>query len=160
MDKKKQTIRLVGQVLKARAWSEESAKSALHDANAVLDRDVVARDAVGERIEQNLIALRGAHAPGGAALDLDRIRRLRQWQGDSELAMDAAQATVEASAKLVDDARDGLSELVAERRALQTLQERLIDRVAGEQARVQARLVDESYAAGLARQQEDEHGAH
>jgi len=41
---------------------------------------------------------------------------------------------------------------VSERRVLQTLQERLADRVAGEEARVQSRIVDETFAAGLARQ--------
>jgi len=158
MGKSKRTIHLVTQVLKAREWSEETAKDVLREANAVLDRDALARDAAARRVEDSLAALRDAHASSSAVLNLDRIHRLRQWHGNTESARDAAQAEVDHATQQVQTARDGLGELVAERRALETLQDRLMRRAAGEQALSQARLVDESYAASLARVQEDDHG--
>ncbi len=158
MEQKKQTIHLVRQVLKARQWSEESAKGALHHANADLDRDVSARDSIVERVEQNTLALRDAHGSGGARLDLDQIQRLRAWQGHSEAALLSAQSTVDASNIRVDDAREQLGSLVSERRVLQTLQERLVDRVASDEARAQSRLVDETFAAGLSHKQDETHG--
>ena len=157
MDPKKHTVHLVRQVLKARQWSEESAKGVLLDANAELDRDVSERDSINRRVEQNTLALRGAHASNGVRLDLDQIRRLRAWQGQSEAALQAAQSVVDTSKVRVDEAREELGGLVSERRVLQTLQERLLDSVAGEQARVQSRLIDETFAA---RKPDEDHGAH
>jgi len=160
MEQKKHTVHLVRQVLKARQWSEESAKGALLDANAELDRDTSACDTVVARVEQNTLALRGAHGSSGGRLDLDQIRRLRAWQGQSEAELLTAQSTVEASSLRVDEAREQLGALVSERRVLQTLQNRMLERVASEEARVQSRVIDETFAAGHARKQDEEHGAH
>lgn len=160
MDKKKHTIHLVQQVLKVRAWSEEAARLALHDAKAELDRKLATREAIQTRIAGNLAALRLAHGQAGTALDLDRIRRLNQWQVDSEAEMDKAAEAVDAARQVTDDARETLGGIVAERRALGSLQDRLQHELRTDDARVQGRLADESYAAHAVHRTGEPHGTH
>lgn len=160
MDRKKHTIHLVQQVLKVRAWSEESAKGALNDANAELDSRLAAREVIETRITGNLAALRLAHGQAGTALDLDQIQRLRQWQGDSEAEMEKAGAAVDAAQQVADDAREALGGIVAERRALGAMKDRLQHELRSDDARVQGRLADEAYAANASHRAGEPHGTH
>ena len=74
MVRKKNTVHLVRQVLKAREWTEEAARGALHDAQADLATHEARRDEADQRAHDDLLALRSAH---GGRIDTDRLQRLR-----------------------------------------------------------------------------------
>lgn len=143
----KNTVHLVRQVLKAREWHEEAARGELQDAQAELADRETCRDEAARRAESDLLALRGAH---GGRIDMDRLQRLRAWHAEGRTALAAAQDAVQASGVRLDEARQQLGAIVAERRALESLQGRLVAAMRADDARVEGRLADERFAASTA----------